>query len=123
MLGWASSKSTSSKLKLSPMFFASSNESGMRGSSTLSPSSPAMRATMVPCPSPVSAKEPKSPMRAMVGCSPKIARARSPSLTAPAVWLLEGPTMTGPMMSNMLRVLAMSNIITLLGVLQGRCKE
>ena len=39
-------------------------------------------------------------MLALTGVSPSSLRATIPILTAPAVWELEGPIMTGPMISN-----------------------
>ncbi len=64
------------------------------------PSSPPTMARWVPWPSPVAAKEPCSRIVARSGVSPRIARAMSPSRQAPAVWDDDGPTMTGPRMSN-----------------------
>src|SRR5690606_25551953 len=47
-------------------------------------------------------------MRACAGMPPKIARAMSPSLHAPAVCDDDGPTMTGPMMSKRETIILLS---------------
>ena len=61
---------------------------------------PGHQGLVVPWPSPVEAKEPWSSSWARTGSCPSRARAMRPMRTAPAVWELEGPTMTGPRMSN-----------------------
>ena len=71
-----------------------------RVSSGAKPKSPATMALSVPWPRPVQAKLPCRPMSARTGCDPSSARATPPMRAAPAVWLLEGPIMTGPMISN-----------------------
>src|SRR5262245_43959528 len=72
----------------------------MRSSSGRKPMSPPTIALSVPWPSPVRANDPCSSMRARSGVPPTRHRASSPSRQAPAVWLDDGPTMTGPMMSS-----------------------
>ena len=57
-------------------------------------------AMRVPWPSPVIAKLPCRPTEARSGMPPRIACTTYPRRQAPAVWLLEGPTMRGPRMSN-----------------------
>ncbi len=88
------------KVYESPRSFAASKLCGMRRSSGCIPSSPAISAQSVPCPRPVSAKLPCRDMSACTGSSPSSFRAVSPMRTAPAVWLLDGPTITGPSISN-----------------------
>ena len=72
----------------------------MRRSSGFMPSSPATRARSVPWPGPVSAKEPCRWILASTGSSPSSVRAMLPMRTAPAVWELDGPTITGPRISK-----------------------
>ena len=87
-------------VKSSPACCAREKLSGMRSSSGSMPSSPATSARAVPWPRPVAAKLPCSRISAVFGASPNRLRAVSPMRTAPAVWLLEGPVITGPSTSN-----------------------
>ena len=100
VLGWAARSSTGWMLNASPACSARAKLSGRRGSSGFMPSSPATMARSVPWPRPVVAKLPYSPMSARTGASPKSWRAVRPMRAAPAVWLEEGPIMTGPRTSN-----------------------
>ena len=100
LLGWTSRRTQVPKEKDSPRSRARRKLSGTRPSAGERPSSPATRAWWVPWPSPVEAKEPWSSSWARTGSCPSRARAMRPMRTAPAVWELEGPTMTGPRMSN-----------------------
>ena len=73
----------------------------MRISSGFIPRSPAISARSVPCPPPVAANDPLKLIMAFTGSSPSIVLVTYPILTAPAVWELDGPTITGPRISNM----------------------
>jgi hypothetical protein len=63
-------------------------------------SEPAHAMFLVPCPFPVVRKLPYNKIRAETGCSPSSFRLIYPIFTAPAVWELDGPTITGPTTSN-----------------------
>ena len=56
----------------------------------------------VPCPLYVSLNEPYNVILTFSGCSPKIYLVNRPIRTAPAVCELDGPTITGPIISNTL---------------------
>ena len=71
----------------------------MRRSSGAKPSMPATRALSVPWPVRVCAKLPSRRNSTCAGSSPASLRAMYAMRSAPAVWLLEGPTITGPMIS------------------------
>ena len=101
VFGCASFNSILSKVNASPCSTASAKLSGMWMSSGFMPSRPATSARSVPWPVPVAANEPESVIFAVAGCPPSSRRAISPIRTAPAVWELEGPTMTGPRISKM----------------------
>ena len=98
--GLAGRSATGWRAKSSPASRARAKLSGRRGSSGFMPSSPATMARSVPWPRPVVAKLPYSPMSARTGASPRSWRAVRPMRAAPAVWLEEGPIMTGPRTSN-----------------------
>ena len=100
VFGWAERSSTGWMLNFIPCSLASPKLSGRRGSSGRRPSRPATSARSVPWPRPVVAKLPYRPMSASTGISPSSFCAVYPILAAPAVWLEEGPIMTGPRTSN-----------------------
>jgi peptide/nickel transport system ATP-binding protein len=68
----------------------------------LAPSStdPAAAGHSVACPFPVAAKEPCKLICARTTACPKRWRAAKPMRAAPAVWLLDGPIIAGPITSN-----------------------
>ena len=70
-------------------------------SSTAMPIRPAISARSVPCPRYVRANDPESVMTAFAISSSISPRAARPMRAAPAVCELEGPIITGPIMSNM----------------------
>ena len=78
---------------------ASLKLTGILSSSTCIPRSPATSARSVPCPLPVAANEPCIYIFASATGSPRSLLDMSPILTAPAVCELDGPTITGPIIS------------------------
>jgi len=100
-LGWAPSTSSRSKRKGNPRSTAVSRAVLMPSSSGSIPRSPATRALSVPWPLDVKAKLPlRKRATSLTGSSPQHALANFPSRAAPAVWLDDGPIITGPMMSR-----------------------
>ena len=98
--GCPSSRSALPKLTSMPSSFAISMLCGIRTSSVCMPKSPATIAKCVPCPFPVARNEPYRFIFALtIGC-PISFLATYPIFTAPAVWELDGPTITGPIISN-----------------------
>ena len=69
-------------------------------SSGFIPSNPATSAFLVPCPFPVARNDPYKSISAFAIGSPISLPAIYPIRTAPAVCELDGPTITGPIMSN-----------------------
>ena len=100
VFGCAARSSTGWMVNFIPAFWASAKLSGRRGSSGCNPSRPATRARSVPWPLPVVAKLPYNPISASAGISPSSFWAVNPIFAAPAVWLEEGPIITGPRTSN-----------------------
>src|SRR5262249_7874001 len=101
-LGWTLPRFPSDQRSARPARSASAIASGRRPSSGFMPRSPATRARSVPCPRPVLAKLPWSVISAFSGAASRMARASRPIRHAPAVWLLLGPIITGPIMSRTL---------------------
>ena len=83
-----------------PCSLAISKLSGILISSGFIPRSPATSAFLVPCPFPVARNEPYKRISAFAIGSPMSFPAIYPIRTAPAVCELDGPTITGPIMSN-----------------------
>ena len=100
VFGCASFNCASPNSMCMPCSSASISACGIRASSGCIPSNPATSAFRVPCPFPVVRKLPYNKIRAETGCSPNSFRLIYPILTAPAVWELDGPTITGPTTSN-----------------------
>src|SRR5699024_1818201 len=72
----------------------------MRGSSVLKPNKPPTKAKSVPCPLYVLANDSYKLIFIHSGSIPNNVLAASPIRAAPAVCELEGPIITGPMISN-----------------------
>ena len=103
VLGWASRSSTVRIDTSIPASLAIRKLWGRLGSSGAISSRPATMARSVPWPAPVDAKDPWSKISAWAGWLPSRCRATRPIRAAPAVWELDGPTITGPIMSKMFK--------------------
>ncbi len=92
-----------------PRSRAMENESRISRSHASKPSMPATSALSVPCPEPVCANDPYNVKVTRGGCAHRF-RAIFAMASAPAVCELEGPTMTGPMMSRRPNVFMLTSL-------------
>lgn len=100
LLGWTSRRTQVPKEKDSPRSRARRKLSGTRPSAGERPSSPGHQGLVGAVALSGGGKGAVEQQLGPDGSCPSRARAMRPMRTAPAVWELEGPTMTGPRMSN-----------------------